>query len=66
MKLKTLVLAAALMACAFAAQAITIDMVPVGNPGNAGELSGAGAGGIRHGPYMRRGVLQLQHRQVRG
>ena len=26
-------------------QAITIDTVPVGNPGNAGELSGDGAGG---------------------
>lgn len=26
------------------AQAITIDTVPVGDPGNAGELSGAGAG----------------------
>jgi len=25
---------------------VVIDMVPVGNPGNAGELSGAGAGGL--------------------
>jgi len=30
------------------AQAVTIATVPVGNPGNAGELSGAGAGG--YGP----------------
>jgi formylglycine-generating enzyme len=34
MKLKTVLLTAVFMACAFAAQAITIDMVPVGNPGN--------------------------------
>jgi formylglycine-generating enzyme len=27
------------------AQAMTIDLLPVGNPGNAGELSGVGAGG---------------------
>jgi sulfatase modifying factor 1 len=31
---------------AFTARAVTIDLVPVGNPGNAGELSGEGAGGI--------------------
>jgi len=37
---------AALLLVAGAAQAaITIDTVPVGNPGNAGELSGSGAGG---------------------
>jgi formylglycine-generating enzyme required for sulfatase activity len=34
-------------ACVAGAQAsIVIDTVPVGNPGNAGELSGAGAGGF--------------------
>ena len=30
------------------AGALTMETVPVGNPGNAGELSGAGAGG--YGP----------------
>jgi hypothetical protein len=36
-----------LAACVAGAQAsIVIDTVPVGNPGNAGELSGAGAGGF--------------------
>jgi formylglycine-generating enzyme len=30
------------------AQAVTIDLAPVGDPGNAGELSGTGAGG--YGP----------------
>ena len=39
---------AALMLLMGTAQAVTIDLVPVGNPGNAGELSGAGAGG--YGP----------------
>jgi sulfatase modifying factor 1 len=48
MKTKTAYVVAALMAIAFAAQATTIDLVPVGNPGNAGELSGVGAGG--YGP----------------
>ena len=37
MKLKTIVFAAALMACAFAAQAINIETVPVGDVGNAGD-----------------------------
>ena len=38
-----------LLSMGLAAQAaITIDTVPVGNAGNAGELSGAGAGG--YGP----------------
>ena len=32
------------------AQAITIDTVAVGNAGNAGELSGYGAGGLGFGP----------------
>jgi formylglycine-generating enzyme required for sulfatase activity len=39
-------MAASVLACACGAQAaITMEAVPVGNPGNAGELSGAGAGG---------------------
>jgi sulfatase modifying factor 1 len=37
---------AALMLLLSTAQAVTIDVVPVGNPGNAGELCGAGAGGF--------------------
>jgi formylglycine-generating enzyme required for sulfatase activity len=46
--MKSLLAVAVLVAVAAAAQAVTIDLVPVGNPGNAGELSGAGAGG--YGP----------------
>jgi sulfatase modifying factor 1 len=38
----------ALLGLSIAAQAVTIDTVLVGDPGNAGELSGAGAGG--YGP----------------
>ncbi len=50
-------LVASLLACAGLAQAdvfnmgpglTSLEMVTVGNPGNAGELSGAGAGG--YGP----------------
>lgn len=37
--------AVATVLAATTAYAITMDTVPVGNPGNAGELSGAGAGG---------------------
>ena len=38
--------AAVVVACISGVQAeVVIDTVPVGNPGNAGELSGAGAGG---------------------
>ncbi|MBN2578085.1 MAG: SUMF1/EgtB/PvdO family nonheme iron enzyme [Pirellulales bacterium] len=48
MKKKTTFVVAALMAFTFAAQATTIDLIPVGNPGNAGELSGVSAGG--YGP----------------
>jgi sulfatase modifying factor 1 len=40
--------ALALLGLSIAAQAVTIATVRVGNPGNAGELSGAGAGG--YGP----------------
>jgi len=39
---------ATLMLLMGTAGAVTIDLVPVGNPGNAGELSGEGAGG--YGP----------------
>jgi formylglycine-generating enzyme required for sulfatase activity len=35
----------AILASGVVAQAVTIDTVHVGNPGNAGELSGTGAGG---------------------
>jgi formylglycine-generating enzyme required for sulfatase activity len=38
----------AVCTCALSASAVNIDTVPVGNPGNAGELSGEGAGG--YGP----------------
>jgi len=47
-KLSSMILAVALVAFAVAAQGVTIETVPVGNPGNAGELSGAGAGGSGH------------------
>jgi len=40
--------ALALLGLCISAQAVTIATVPVGDPGNAGELSGAGAGG--YGP----------------
>jgi len=40
--------ALALLGLCISAQAVVIDTVPVGDPGNAGELSGAGAGG--YGP----------------
>ena len=49
MKLKKLNLTfilSVVMAYAIAAKAITIDLVPVGNPGNTGVLSGSGAGGF--------------------
>ena len=36
---------ALILACTLA-QAVNIETVPVGDPGNAGELSGAGAGGV--------------------
>jgi formylglycine-generating enzyme len=46
MKLKNLYMAFTfIVAYTMAAQAITIDLVPVSNPGNAGKLSGSGAGG---------------------
>lgn len=45
MKLKTTFLVAALMAFAFTAQAVTIDLVPVGDPGNANDTE-SGYGGV--------------------
>ena len=39
-------LAVAAVLAATGAYAINIETVPVGNPGNAGELSGDGAGGV--------------------
>jgi len=42
--------ALALLGLCIAAQAVTIDTVAVGNAGNAGELSGAGAGRPGDGP----------------
>jgi len=45
-RLGNFVVAVVVCACAAGARAqVTIDTVTVGNPGNAGELSGAGAGG---------------------
>lgn len=38
--------AAMVLACVCVTQGVTINTVPVGNPGNTGELSGAGAGGF--------------------
>src|SRR3972149_6435943 len=46
MGLKTVFLVLVLVATPIAAQAVHIDLVPVGNPGNAGELSGFAAGGF--------------------
>jgi sulfatase modifying factor 1 len=43
--MKSLLAVAVLAALTAAAQAITIETVPVGNPGNAGELSGASVPG---------------------
>ena len=42
--------ALALLGLCISAQAVTIATVPVGNAGNAGELSGSGAGGYGYGP----------------
>ncbi|NLE58846.1 MAG: formylglycine-generating enzyme family protein, partial [Planctomycetes bacterium] len=42
------------------AVAVNIETVPVGNPGNAGELSGAGAGG--YGPDQICGAVDYEYR----
>ena len=47
-RLFALTAALVLLGLGIAAQAVTIETVPVGNAGNAGELSGSGAGG--YGP----------------
>lgn len=55
------VVALAVCACAAGAQAqVTIETVTVGNPGNAGELSGAGAGG--YGPDRICGAVDYVYR----
>ncbi|MBN1855305.1 MAG: SUMF1/EgtB/PvdO family nonheme iron enzyme [Pirellulales bacterium] len=46
--------------CAAAAHGVTIDWVTVGNPGNAGELSGEGAGG--YGPDRICGAVDYTYR----
>jgi hypothetical protein len=48
------------------AWAVDIETVPVGDPGNVGELSGAVR--VEYGPdvIVRRSRLHVQHRQVRG
>jgi sulfatase modifying factor 1 len=53
------VVAAMMMLAVGAVQAITIDTVTVGNPGNAGELSGAGAGG--YGPDRICGAVAYEY-----
>ncbi|HEY4761696.1 MAG TPA: SUMF1/EgtB/PvdO family nonheme iron enzyme, partial [Thermoguttaceae bacterium] len=58
--LSTAFLAVALAAYTLAAQAVTIDLVSVGNPGNAGELSGAGAGG--YGANRICGAVDYEYR----
>ncbi len=51
--------AVATVLAATGAYAITIDTVPVGNPGNVGELSGAGAGG--YGPDAIVGAVAYEY-----
>ena len=54
----SLVVALVFLAAGFA-HAITIETVPVGNPGNAGELSGEGAGG--YGPDAIVGSVDYEY-----
>ena len=49
-----------------AARAVTIETVAVGNPGNAGELSGSGAGGFGPDAIVGGGPVCVPHRQARG
>ncbi len=51
---------AILLLAAISADAVTIDLVTVGNPGNAGELSGAGAGG--YGPNRICGAVAYTYK----
>ena len=53
------VILAVALACKYAG-AVDIDLVTVGNPGNAGELSGAGAGG--YGPDLICGAVSYRYR----
>jgi formylglycine-generating enzyme required for sulfatase activity len=48
------------LVCATAGLAVNIDTVPVGNAGNAGELSGVGAGG--YGPDRICGAVGYEYR----
>ena len=50
----------ALLLAAGGALAVNIETVPVGNPGNAGELSGSGAGG--YGPDRICGAVAYDYR----
>ena len=53
-KYLTIVAAAGIvLACVSGAQAVDIETVPVGNPGNAGELSGEGAATARTASAVR-------------
>ncbi|MHB1037493.1 MAG: formylglycine-generating enzyme family protein [Pirellulales bacterium] len=54
---RVFLLAACVLLATGTAQAVTIDLVPVGNPGNVGELSGAGAGGGGYGPDVIVGAV---------
>lgn len=58
---RLIVTAAVAFLVATGAYAITIDTVPVGNPGNAGELSGAGAGAGGHGPDAIVGAVDYEY-----
>jgi formylglycine-generating enzyme len=49
----------AMVCCAVVAQAITIDLVPVGDPGNAGEWSGESYGG--YGPNRICGAVDYTY-----
>jgi len=48
-----------LFVCAVGAQALTMDFVTVGNPGNTGKLSGSGAGG--YGPDRICGAVNYKY-----
>src|SRR5689334_6905555 len=60
------IFAASFLACAIplfaprSATAVMIETVPIGNPGNAGELSGTGAGGS--GPDAIVGAVAYNYR----
>ncbi len=58
--LVALLLLAALLLSATTVHAATIDVVPVGNPGNPGELAGKGAGG--YGPNRTCGAVDYAYK----